>query len=143
MVTHPGPASVRLSRAIAEAIEVQARGESPLEACGLIAGSAPADEGGLALRYVPCRNSAASADRYTIHEDDMLRVTIETDDADEAIWGIVHSHVTLPAVPSRTDIRQATFPDALYLLISLAHEPALRAWRIVEGAIHEVALEVA
>jgi hypothetical protein len=76
MVTHPGPESAHLPRAIAEAIEVQARGESPLEACGLIAGSAPADEGGLALRYVPCRNSAASADRYTIHEDDMLRVTI-------------------------------------------------------------------
>ena len=46
-------------------------------------------------------------------------------------------------MPSPTDIGLALYPDALYLLISLADEPALRAWRIVDGAIHEVELEVA
>jgi proteasome lid subunit RPN8/RPN11 len=133
---------VRLPRAIAEAIEAQARAEYPLEACGLIPGSAPVAEGGLALRYVPCRNAAASPVRYAVHPDDLLRVTIETDDADEAIWGIAHSHVRSPAVPSPTDVGLAQYPDALYLLISLAAEPALRAWRIVDGAAHEVALEI-
>jgi proteasome lid subunit RPN8/RPN11 len=133
---------VRLPRVIAEAIEAQARAEYPLEACGLIPGSAPVAEGGLALRYVPCRNAAASPVRYAVHPDDLLRVTIETDDADEAIWGIAHSHVRSPAVPSPTDVGLAQYPDALYLLISLAAEPALRAWRIVDGAAHEVALEI-
>ena len=143
MVTHPGPVSARLPLAIAEAIEAQARAESPLEACGLIAGSAQAADGGRALRYVPCRNASASPGRYTVHPDDLLRVAIETDDADEAIWGIVHSHVTSPAVPSPTDVGLAQYPDALYLLVSLADEPALRAWRIVDGSTHEVALEIA
>jgi proteasome lid subunit RPN8/RPN11 len=133
---------VRLPRVIAEAIEAQARAEYPLEACGLIPGSAPVAEGGLALRYVPCRNAAASPVRYAVHPGDLLRVTIETDDADEAIWGIAHSHVRSPAVPSPTDVGLAQYPDALYLLISLAAEPALRAWRIVDGAAHEVALEI-
>jgi proteasome lid subunit RPN8/RPN11 len=135
--------SVRLPRTIAEAIEAQARAEYPLEACGLIAGSAPAAEDGLALRFVPCRNAAASPVRYAVHPDDLLRVTIETDDADEAIWGIVHSHVKSPAVPSPTDVGLAQYPEALYLLISLAAEPALRAWRIVDGEVHEVGLEIA
>ena len=140
----PGPATVRLPLAIADAIAAQARAEYPLEACGLIAGSAYAADGGAALRYVPCRNAAASPVRYSVHADDLYRVTVETDDAGEVIWGIVHSHVRSPAVPSPTDIGLALYPDALYLLVSLAVDPpALRGWRIVDGAIHEVELEVA
>ena len=141
--TSPGPASVRLPRAIATAIAAQARAEYPLEACGLIPGSAYAADGGSALRYVACRNAAASPVRYSVHPDDLYRVTVETDDADEVIWGIVHSHVRSPAVPSPTDIGLALYPDALYLLVTLAEEPPeVRGWRIVDGTIHEVELEV-
>lgn len=140
---HPGPASVALPRAIVDAIEAQARAEYPLEACGLIVGSAAAAGGGEALRYEPCRNAAASPVRYTVDPDDLLRVTVEADDADQVIWGIVHSHVKSPAVPSLTDVGLAFYPDALYLLVSLADEPGLRAWRIVDGETHEVALEIA
>jgi proteasome lid subunit RPN8/RPN11 len=136
-VGHPGPPSVRLPRAIAEAIAAQARDESPLEACGLVAGSGHAADGGEA-----CRNAAASPVRYTVHPDDLLRISVAVDDADEVIWAIVHSHVRSPAVPSLTDIGLAQYPDALYLLVSLVDEPALRAWRIVDGERHEVTLEV-
>lgn len=145
MADHPGPASVTLPRAIAEAIEAQARAEAPLEACGLIAGSSAAARGGVALRYLACRNASASRVRYAVHPDDLYRFTVETDDADEVIWGIVHSHVRSPAVPSLTDVGLALYPDALYLLISLtsaADERALRAWRIIDGETHEVALEL-
>jgi proteasome lid subunit RPN8/RPN11 len=139
----PGPTSVRLPAGIAEAIVAQARAEYPLEACGLIAGSGFAADGGEALRYHACRNAAASPVRYTVHPDDLFRITVDTDDADEVIWGIVHSHVRSPAVPSLTDIGLALYPDALYLLVSLADEPpSLRGWRIVDGATHEVGLEV-
>jgi proteasome lid subunit RPN8/RPN11 len=146
--THPGPATVALPAAIRGAIEGQARAEYPNEACGLIVGSAPAPDGGVALRYEACRNRAASPYRYDLHPDDLYRITIETDDADQAIWGIVHSHVRSPAVPSLTDIGLAFYPEALYLLVSLDEDeadsvtgaPSLRAWRIVGGATHEVAL---
>jgi hypothetical protein len=37
---------------------------------------------------------------------------------------------------------EATWPEALYLLASLAEEPPLRAWRIVDGAAAEVPLVV-
>ncbi len=144
MADHPGPASVPLPRLIAEAIEAQARAEAPLEACGLIAGSSSAATGGVALRYLACRNAASSPiRRYVVHPDDLLRVTVETDNADEVIWGIVHSHVRSPAMPSLTDVGLAFYPQALYLLISLADEPALRAWRIIDGEMHEVTLELA
>ena len=53
-------------------------------------------------------------------------------------------------MPSATDIGQAFYPDALYLLVALweddpggsSEAPGVRAWRIVDGAIHEVALDV-
>ena len=145
---HPGPARIDLPEAIRAAIVAQARREYPNEACGLIVGSAPAPEAGSALRYETARNVAASPYRYEIDPADLLRVSLETDDADEAIWGIVHSHVRSAARPSPTDIGLAFYPDALYLLVSLAEaeadpvtgEPGLRAWRIVDGQVFEVEL---
>jgi proteasome lid subunit RPN8/RPN11 len=141
--THPGPASVTVPATLIEAIVEHARAEDPNEACGVIVGDRPAADGGGALRFVATRNKAASPYRYEIHPDDLLRLTIEIDDANEVFWAIVHSHVRSPAYPSPTDVGLAFYPDALYVLVSLAEqEPALGAFRIVEGAIHAVELLV-
>lgn len=145
---HPGPAEVALPRAIREAIIAHARAEYPNEACGLVIGERPAADGGRPLRFEATRNRAASPYRYEIHPEDLLRLTLETEERGETFWAIVHSHVRSPAKPSPTDIGLAFYPDALYLLVSLAPEeadpatgePSLRAWRIVGGAIFEVAL---
>ena len=149
MVTaHPGPQRAVLPPPLRAAIVEQARAEYPNEACGLIVGDRPAAEGGQPLRYLPMRNKAASPYRYEIDPTELLHATIATDDADEAFWAIVHSHVRSPAVPSPTDVGLAFYPDALYVLVSLAEdgadaatgEPGIRAWRIVDGAVHEVTL---
>ena len=145
---HPGPPSIALPTEIRRQIVANARAEYPNEMCALIVGDAPAADGGRALRFEPTRNKAASPYRYEIDPDDLLRLTIATDDADETFWGIVHSHTHTPAVPSPTDIGLAFYPDALYLLVSLGDSeadaqtgaPSVRAWRIVDGAVHEVAL---
>lgn len=142
------PGTVTLPGGIREAIVAQARAEYPNEACGLIVGDRPAADGGRALRYEPTRNKAASPYRYEIDPADLLRLTIATDDADEVFWGIVHSHTHTAAVPSPTDVGLAFYPDSLYLLVSLSDdetdpatgEPGIRAWRIVDGAVEEVAL---
>src|SRR3954447_4197155 len=140
---HPGPLAVRVPATLVEAIVAQARAEDPNEACGLVIGAHPAADGGRPLRFVPTRNKAASPFRYEIHPDDLLRLTIETDDADEDFWAIVHSHARSPAYPSPTDLGLAFYPDALYLLVSLAVEtPELGAFRIVDGEIHRVELLV-
>jgi proteasome lid subunit RPN8/RPN11 len=142
--SHPGPAFVRLPATLIEEIVEHARDGDPNEACGLVIGDRPAADGGVALRFEPTRNQAASPYRYEIDPDDLLRLTIATDDADEAFWAIVHSHVRSPAYPSPTDIALALYPEALYILVSLAaDEPALGAFRIVDGTIHPVELLVA
>jgi len=141
---------VRLSAEIRDAIVRRARAELPNEACGLIIGDRPAPDGGEARRWLPLRNTLDSPFRYEIDPADLLKVTVETERADEAIWAIVHSHVASPARPSLTDIRQSFYPEALYILVSLDTAEAdpetgaesVRAWRIVDGSVYEVPLSI-
>ena len=142
---HPGPAAASIPATIVQSMIDHARTGVPNEACGLIVGERPAAAGGRALRFEPTRNAAASPYRYEIHPEDLYRLTVATDDADQVFWGIVHSHTHTPAVPSPTDIGLAFYPDSLYLLVSLSDdeagpegEPSLRAWRIVDGQVFEV-----
>ncbi|MEX1170706.1 MAG: M67 family metallopeptidase [Chloroflexota bacterium] len=145
---HPGPIEADLPSRIRDQLIAHALAQYPNEMCGLIVGDAPAAEGGRALRFEPARNKAASPYRYEIDPDDLLRLTIATDDADEVFWGIVHSHTHTPASPSPTDVGLAFYPDSLYLLVSLSETetdpqtsaPGIRAWRIVGGEVSEVAL---
>ncbi len=148
---HPGPVSSVLPVAIRDALIEHARSEYPNEACGLIIGDRPAGDGGRSLRFEPARNAAASPYRYEIDSNDLLRLTLETDDRDEVFWAIVHSHVRSPARPSPTDIGLAFYPDALYLLVSLSDAeadpvtgiPSVRAFRILDGSVYEVSLRIA
>jgi proteasome lid subunit RPN8/RPN11 len=151
---------VGLSARIVQALISHARAEYPNEACGLILGSAAASAGGHALRFEPTRNAAASPYRYEIDSKDLLRLTLDADDRDEVFWGIVHSHTHTPAQPSPTDVGLALYPDALYILVSLADSgrdpaeadpaagdpahpsPSVRAWRILDEQVHEVTLGV-
>ena len=97
---------------------------------------------GQPTRFLGLRNAAASPYRYLIDPDEQLRVMLQIDDADEVVWGIVHSHVASPPEPSATDVGLAAYPDALYLICSLAGAtPVVRAWSIRDGAVSEVVLE--
>jgi proteasome lid subunit RPN8/RPN11 len=147
-VPRPSVLAADLPADIRETAVAHALAEYPNEMCGLIIGDRYAADGGRALRFEATRNRAASPYRYEIDPDDLLRLTIATDDADEVFWGIVHSHTHTPAEPSPTDIGLAFYPDSLYVLVSLADDqvdavvggPGVRAWTIVDGAVEEVAL---
>jgi len=129
-------------RTLARELLDHARAELPNEACGLLAGSL-AD--GRAGTYYQARNADASPLRYSVHPDDLVRITFAIDDAGQDLVAIFHSHTHTPAVPSPTDRRAAMYPDAFYLLASLTNpdatpERALRAWRIHGGQSFEVPL---
>jgi proteasome lid subunit RPN8/RPN11 len=139
-------ATATLPGELREAILEHVRRELPNEACGLVAGDAPWSQGGRASRWLPARNHLASPYRYELHPDDLVRLTLDIDDADEVIWAVVHSHVASAAVPSPTDIREGRHPDALLVVVSLARgdqpsQPPLRAWHVAHGAPVEVLLE--
>ncbi len=114
----------------------------------MIVGDGYAADGGQALSFDATKNAAASPYRYEIDPTELLRLTIETEDAGKFFWGIVHSHTHSPARPSPTDIGLAFYPDSLYVLVSLSDDEAdpatgelsIRAWRIRDGEVFEVPL---
>jgi len=121
-----------------------ARAELPNEACGLLSGSL---EDGRATTFHPARNAEASPLRYNVHPEDLVRITFAIEDAGGELVAIFHSHTRSTAVPSATDRRSAMYPDAVYLLASLADPDApparaLRAWRIHGGQAFEVELSI-
>jgi proteasome lid subunit RPN8/RPN11 len=136
------PASAALPAAQRDELIDWLRGGLPNEGCGLLVADRVAEDGGLPKHFVGMRNAAASPYRYLMDSDEQLRVLLQIDDADEVVWGIVHSHVASPPVPSLTDVGLAAYPDAVYLVCSFATEPPdLRGWTIVDGAVNEVVLE--
>lgn len=135
------PASAALSADLVAQIVDWARSGLPNEACGLLAADRTAEDGGSPTRFQPMRNAAASPYRYEIDSQELLGAILEIDDHDQVVWGIVHSHVASKAEPSATDVGLAAYPDALYLICSLASDPPMvRAWSIVNGNVSEVVL---
>jgi len=114
--------------------------EYPLEACGLMAGEPGSDR---IVKFFPCRNVEKSARIYTIDPKDHLRAERAAEDAGLEIRGVMHSHTHTEAYPSPTDVAAAPDPEWHYLIVTLKREkPEVRSYRIVDGSIAEVRLEI-
>ena len=84
-----------------------------------------------AMKFYPGRNVDASPSRFTMDPVEVLHALREIDEHGWWLGAIVHSHPHGPARPSATDLREARYPDALTVIVSLAEQPArLRAWRL-------------
>jgi proteasome lid subunit RPN8/RPN11 len=120
----------------------------PDEACGLLAGpmqgdGAPGVPTGEVTAVHPCHNADQSARTYTVDSRDLLHAMRDAEDHGDEIVGVWHSHTHTDAYPSATDVRQAVDPSWLYAIVSLKYgDPVLRCYRIVDGSILEVAVEV-
>ena len=114
--------------------------EFPNECCGLIAA-----EGDVPVKVFPMTNADASPVTYRLDGKEQLRVFDEMDEQGWELWGIYHSHTHSEAYPSETDIKLAFYPDARYLLLSLADRsaPILRSFRIADGEVTEEELTFA
>ncbi len=125
-------------RAIYDELLAHAREDAPNECCGLIGGT----DGSAATVY-RAQNAEASPLRYNLDPQDQFRIMSEMDEAGEELVGIYHSHTASPAYPSQTDINLAAYPDAIYLIVSLAEgEEPLRGFNIVDGQVSEAELSI-
>jgi len=126
------PADVR------DAIVAHARAGLPNEACGILAGL-----DGRVERFFPAQADEPSPYYYRIESRDQIRIMNAIDDAGLDLLAIYHSHTSSPAYPSRTDAEQAFWPDAVYVIVSLAGADAdVRGYRIQDMSITEEALRV-
>lgn len=125
-------------RRIYDELLAHAREDAPNECCGLIGGT----DGSAATVY-RAQNAEASPLRYNLDPQDQFRIMSEMDEAGEELVGIYHSHTASPAYPSQTDINLAAYPDAIYLIVSLAEgEEPLRGFNIVDGQVSEAELSI-
>ena len=130
---------MRIPRPIYDEMVEHARDEAPNECCGLIGG-----RNGEAVTLYKALNSEGSPLRYNLDPQDQFRIMSEMDDRGEELAAIYHSHTASPAYPSQTDINLAAYPDAIYLIVSLAEgEEPLRGFHIRDGEVTEADLEIA
>ncbi len=112
----------------------------PHEACGILIGSI---EHGLAQvkRVIPVPNIAENTET-TFRIDDRVLVSVisKLAQSDDMLIGFYHSHPKGAAIPSPTDIRLATYPDALSVIVGLQNpmSPAVAAWSIGAGVIERI-----
>ena len=121
------PADVR------EALAEHARAEEPNEACGLIA-----FRDGVAERYVPAINEAASPYRFELKPKDPLDFFLEDEGYELAVF---HSHLSSPPRPSRTDVENIGLWAGRPYLIYTVRTGELAAWSITDGSIEPLPLE--
>ena len=119
---------------IREAMISHAKVGLPNEACGLLAG-----RDGRVEHFYPMRNADDSPVTYRLDPTEQLQVFNELEDKGWELLGIFHSHTHTRAFPSDTDRRQAFYPEAHYVLLSLANRdaPDFRAFFIDDGKVDE------
>lgn len=129
---------MQLPRAFVEDMVAHAIEDAPNECCGIIGG-----KDGEATKVFRAKNAEASPYRYSVDPRDLLRIFRECDDNGWSFLAIYHSHTASEAYPSPTDVRLAFWPEAYYVLVSLAEKdnPAVRAYRIIDGEVTEHPVE--
>jgi [CysO sulfur-carrier protein]-S-L-cysteine hydrolase len=116
---------------IRRALDDHACAEAPNEACGLLV-----LRGGVAERYVPGRNAAASPYRFELDVDPETWF-LEDEGYELAVF---HSHLSSPPRPSRTDVENiGLWRDRPYVILGL-RTGELAAWRIRDDGIEPLAL---
>ena len=135
---------IRLRRAHLEAMIAHAREAAPAECCGLVGGIS----GTQARSLYPLRNVTPDPEtRYEAAPEDLFTAQRQMRQRGEELLAIYHSHPrAAEPSPSETDIRQAFYPSATYLIIGLAGDgPVLKAFNISEKEHrwHQVEYEIA
>jgi proteasome lid subunit RPN8/RPN11 len=129
---------MRIARSMLDQIVAQARDEAPNECCGVVG-----SRDGRAVTLYKARNAAASPLRYELDPKELFRINEAIEYAGEEVGIIYHSHTRTAPLPSQTDINLAMYPEAVYLIVGLEGDEAdLRSWRIADGEVSEVSLEV-
>lgn len=119
-------------------IIAHARQEAPKEACGLISG-----QNGQAVKVYPITNADQSNTTYLMEPKEQFAAFKDMRQQGTELLAIYHSHPATEAYPSATDKKLAFYPDAFYIIISLASkQPVVKAFTIKEGEVKEQPISV-
>lgn len=139
MVVATSGRNMRIAQALVDQIVAHAREDLPNECCGMVGGT-----DGVAATVYRAENAEASPLRYSIDSKEQFRLMRAIEEAGEELAAIYHSHTKSPAYPSQTDVNLAGWPEAVYLIVSLAdpEAPDLKGFWIRDGKIEKAELVV-
>src|SRR5690606_21748428 len=95
-------------------------------------------------QIVPIENVAADrAMRYEMHPAQLVKAYASAVASGRDLLAIYHSHVSSPPIPSETDVAEAQYPDAVYLIVRpVGGEARFAAWSITATEVLSVPLHI-
>ena len=132
--------SAELPRTLVNRILTHAQQAADNEVCGLIAKANDAS-----VRLYPIKNIASDTrSLFQLDPKQQISAMRNMREHNEELFAIYHSHPHSPGLPSVIDIEQASYTDALYLIISLNTIGVLelRGFYLRDGLSQEVELHV-
>ena len=116
--------------------DVQAR--QPQEACGLVGGVQRR-----AMQVYPVANALHSPVRYRMEPQEQVRIFLDLEKIGWELLAIYHSHPAGPDHPSPTDLAEAAYPEAIYMIwFPRDGEWACRGFLIQDGHFDEIPILV-
>ncbi len=109
---------MRICRDILEGMIDHARRDSPIEACGFLAGKGAAIE-----RLIPATNERKSPIAFSVPVAELFDLFRYLRSERLNLLGIYHSHPGSAAVPSKQDRELFFYPGISYWIVSLATNP--------------------
>jgi len=132
--------SVELPRSLVNQLLQHAQQTEAKEVCGFIS-----SQRGNPAQVYPVTNIALTPEcRFAMNPEDQINALRQMRERNEELFAIYHSHPSSPAVPSIIDLKEAGYPEALYLIISLDTKGVLemRGYRINGHDAEEVQLKL-
>lgn len=97
---------------LADALRARIAAAPAVEVCGLVGAQHQAP-----VSHYPVTNIAAEpASRYEMDPAELIAAFRAMREAGETLFAIYHSHPAGPLAPSPTDVAEAAYPDAVYLI---------------------------
>lgn len=107
--------TIQLPRQIVNKILAHAQSKSEREVCGLIS----RDKNNKMKLFAITNTATDSSHFFEMDPGETIQTMKTMRDEQSELFAIYHSHPSTPAIPSKTDIEKAGYPDAIYLIISL------------------------
>ena len=131
-------AELVLPRKLVNQILTHAQQHELTESCGLISASA-----GNPAHYYAVKNIAADpSTHFEMEPKQQIAAMKHMREHGEDLLAIVHSHPLSPPAPSATDMQEAGYPEAYYIIVSLNTKGVLemRGYKIADAEMRPVDL---
>lgn len=111
----------------------------PEEGCGILG-----LQGNRYCHHYPIENVLHSPVAYLMDPKQQVEALLAVDSDHEETAIFYHSHPHSPAFPSESDLQQATYPEAIYLIVSLQQKskPVARAFYLHQEWVSEVTIRI-